>query len=335
MSLDLRPGPLRYALGAYREYNVPVLLGTFAEGVWAHAVPPGPCAIGMHRVLPDPSINLAFRCIRSASGCATAPRLVVMGPKTRPFVFRFEEGHELAAVRVKLEWARYLLDLDPADHVDAEHELAEIHPREAARMLEALAATRSVWAALAELTAAVARLGRTHLGTEQSGPHAAGAALDLVRATVGRLTVASVAQRVGLPLRQLRRAVRAESAVSLKAYARMTRLNGAMTGADAAVRPSWARVAAEAGFCDQSHLVRECRRLTGLAPGRIHGERRAQADVSPSQVIGLSAARIAARRGSRNGGSATCSPSVAGSSSTANPGPSVAISNRMPLGSRK
>jgi hypothetical protein len=53
------------------------------------------------------------------------------------------------------------------------------------------------------------------------------------------------------------------------------------------------------------------------------------------QSIGLRLATIAARCGSRNGASTTFSPSVATSSSTPNPGPSEAISNRMPFGSRK
>ena len=44
--------------------------------------------------------------------------------------------------------------------------------------------------------------------------------------------------------------------------------------------PAWAAIAAETGFCDQSHLVRECRVLTGLAPGEVYRERRAQAEMS-------------------------------------------------------
>jgi hypothetical protein len=51
--------------------------------------------------------------------------------------------------------------------------------------------------------------------------------------------------------------------------------------------------------------------------------------------IGFSPASIAARHGSSNGGSASFSPSASIGSSVAKPGPSVAISNRMPLGSRK
>jgi AraC-like DNA-binding protein len=56
----------------------------------------------------------------------------------------------------------------------------------------------------------------------------------------------------------------------------VTRLLTAVTHADRSTGPSWAAIAAESGFCDQSHLVRECRAIAGLAPGEIHRERRAQ-----------------------------------------------------------
>jgi hypothetical protein len=55
----------------------------------------------------------------------------------------------------------------------------------------------------------------------------------------------------------------------------------------------------------------------------------------PAHSSGFRPASIWARRGSRNGGSASFSPSVSKGSSVAKPGPSVAISNRMPFGSRK
>ena len=51
--------------------------------------------------------------------------------------------------------------------------------------------------------------------------------------------------------------------------------------------------------------------------------------------IGLRPASIDARRGSRKGGRARRSPRCSSGSSVAKPGPSVAISKRMPFGSRK
>jgi len=65
-----------------------------------------------------------------------------------------------------------------------------------------------------------------------------------------------------------------------------------------------------------------------IASGRRLGSER-------HSVIGLRPASIAIRRGSRKGGRASFSPSLSIGSSVAKPGPSVAISNRMPLGSRK
>ena len=53
-------------------------------------------------------------------------------------------------------------------------------------------------------------------------------------------------------------------------------------------------------------------------------------------IVSVGSARsISARCGSRNGGSTSASPRCAGSSSTANPGPSVASSNSTPPGSWK
>jgi AraC-like DNA-binding protein len=266
----------RHVLGGYQDHAVPPPLALAAEGLWFHA---SPVTGGMHRVLPDPSVNLVFRCTRSDGGRAEAPRLSVIGPQRRPVVFRFQAGQEIAGVRVKLEWARYLLGLDPADHVDVEDPLAPAEIGLPPSLLDALARSRAACEAAAVLAAALTARGG-ELSRAAGGPRSAAPALDLMRATGGRARVELVARRLGVSLRQLRRTVRTESALSLKAYARMTRLNAAMAIADRVGRPGWARVAADAGYCDQSHLVRECRALTGLAPGPLHRERRAQADLS-------------------------------------------------------
>ena len=272
----LRDGA-RHVLGGYQDHAVPAPLAAVAEGLWFHASPP---AGGMHRVLPDPSVNLVFRCVRAADGRAEAPRLSVIGPQRRPVVFRFESGHEIAGVRVKLEWARYLLGLDPADYADQERVVDTAQVRVPPWLLETLARTQAPWEAAVILAGALAARSGRLAERPTGGPRSAAPALDLVRATGGRIRVETVAGRLGVSLRQLRRTVRAESALSLKAYARMTRFNAAMALADGVLRPAWSRVAADAGYCDQSHLVRECRALTGLAPARLHRERRAQADLS-------------------------------------------------------
>ena len=39
---------------------------------------------------------------------------------------------------------------------------------------------------------------------------------------------------------------------------------------------AWADIAAGSGYCDQSHLIRDCLALTGGSPSALHGDRRRQ-----------------------------------------------------------
>lgn len=268
------PDPPRHRLGGYREYAPPPCLGRFVESLWSHRapdrLPAGPGA--MHRVLPDPALSLAFCCRRDPQGRPLDPSVVIIGPKHRPHVFAFRPGRELAAVRVKLEWSARLLALEPGDHDDAERDLAAVDPGLLADLLEPLAETRDAAQAAAVLAALVAR--RADRVERRAGP--AEHALELVRRSGGTLDVDHAAARLGVPLRTLHRAVRREAGISLKRFARVTRLLVAVTRADRTPDPRWAAIAADSGFCDQSHLVRECGALAGLPPGEIHRERRAQ-----------------------------------------------------------
>jgi methylphosphotriester-DNA--protein-cysteine methyltransferase len=270
----------RQALGGYRAYDPSPVLDPFVESVWIHRppddLPPaGPAA--MHRVLPDPALSLAFYCRRERDGIPLDPRMIVIGPKTRPQVYPFRHGQEIAAVRVKLEWAPLLVDLRPDDHLDREDALAGVLPKLAAGLLARLCETRSAAEAAATLARVVA--GRTAALTMR-GAQVSSHAMDLVRRSAGRISVEQVAHRLGISLRTLRRQVRLDTGVSLKHYARVTRFVHAMTMADRCPRPSWVAIAADGGYCDQSHLVRECRALAGLAPGEVHRERKAQAEIS-------------------------------------------------------
>jgi AraC-like DNA-binding protein len=269
------PTPPRHRLGGYREYAPPARLERFLESIWIHRapdeLPAGPGA--MHRVLPDPALSLAFSCRRDERGRPLEPTVVVIGPKHRPHIFAFQPGRELAAVRVKLEWSAPLLGLEPGDHGDAERELAGVDPRLLAELFQPLAETGAADQAAGLLGDLLARRARR---LEAQTPTRASRALELIRRSSGAVSVDRAAERVGVPVRTLRRSVHHEAGISLKRFARVTRLLFAVTRADRDSGPSWARIAADSGFCDQSHLVRECRAIAGLPPGEIHRERRAQ-----------------------------------------------------------
>lgn len=267
--------PLRHRLGGYLEFAPPRSLRRTLESVWIHrtpddlVLPPG-CA---HRVLPDPALNLAFVARRDRAGRVTDGRLILMGAKTRPHMFSFQPGSEISAVKVKLEWARPLLGLDPSDHDDRVDPLDACLRDLAASLLDVLADSRSAPHAATILAAFLAPAAPA---APASASPVAARALDLVRRSRGRIPVERLAAHLGLSVRHLHRTVRRDAGVALKPFARVHRFLQAMTRADSSSAPEWARLSVETGFSDQSHLVRESRALAGAPAAALHHERRSE-----------------------------------------------------------
>jgi AraC-like DNA-binding protein len=81
----------------------------------------------------------------------------------------------------------------------------------------------------------------------------------------GMVRVESVAERLGVTARHLRRAFTASIGIGPKEFARTVRLQRAVRRA--ATSKDWARIAADAGYYDQAHLIADFRQLVGLTPG--------------------------------------------------------------------
>ncbi|AEF41140.1 helix-turn-helix domain-containing protein [Hoyosella subflava] len=91
-------------------------------------------------------------------------------------------------------------------------------------------------------------------------------------ATGGAATAGQVADVVNLSSRRLTDLFRNETGISPKDAGRLIRFDRAITLVGASLRgghtPVFADVAAECGFYDHAHLVREFRRFTGTTPTR-------------------------------------------------------------------
>lgn len=278
-TLPDEPHRLRHRLGGYVEYAPPLRLAGYAEALWSHHTPadadvaPG----ARHRVVPDPSLGVAFTCRRDEIGRPVDPRLIVVGPVTAPRAFPLAPGFEMTAVKLKLEWVEPLMEIVPGDHRNGLDDLIPLVPAFATPLLDTLSRTGTAEDAMAVLVAAIE-------GVVQRAPvgHArlARRALDLVRRSAGRVTVARLAASLDTSERQLRRVVQRAGGVRLKQYARTVRFLAAVTAADGQAAPSWARLAADTGFYDQAHLINEVRALSGLPPDRLHRERRAESEFS-------------------------------------------------------
>jgi AraC-like DNA-binding protein len=92
-------------------------------------------------------------------------------------------------------------------------------------------------------------------------------ALDAIAAADGNVNLEWVARHANLSLRQFRRRCLAATGLSPKLLCRVLRFRGALRVARAGRFRTWAEVAAECGYYDQAHLIRDFQEFTGAAPG--------------------------------------------------------------------
>ncbi len=88
-------------------------------------------------------------------------------------------------------------------------------------------------------------------------------------ASGGATPIAALSSEVGVSRRHLGRAFHDALGVSPKTFARVARFARAWKAFGAARPPSWAGAAADLGFADQSHLIREFRAFAGGTPDRL------------------------------------------------------------------
>jgi AraC-like DNA-binding protein len=120
------------------------------------------------------------------------------------------------------------------------------------------------------------RLGSTPDGTDQRVAWAWGR----LAGSHGRLKATDLATELGWSRRHLAARFRDQVGLPPKPVARILRAQHALALADQG-RDSWAEIAARAGYADQSHLIRDVRRLTGRTPSHI----RPRPDVAAAAML--------------------------------------------------
>jgi AraC-like DNA-binding protein len=203
------------------------------------------------RVLPDGCADVVW-----AGGA-----LMVAGPATGPVLPGLRPGAPVIGVRFRTGAAGAALGLPASQLLDQTVPLEELWGAEAARIAEALAEAGVPAVALGRLAAAV---GRRLEGAEPED--------RLVRAAVVATaerprSVRELGRALGIGERQLLRRFERAVGYGPATLARVARFQRFLALAQRAGRgAALGRLAAEAGYADQAHLARECRRLAGVTP---------------------------------------------------------------------
>jgi AraC-like DNA-binding protein len=158
-----------------------------------------------------------------------------------------------------------------ADRVTA---LADLWGSAAAQLEDGLRASAGFEAAAPVIDRAL----RARLGAGRPGSAPVGDAVARTLAGRGCVSVEALARATGWTRRHLERRFHEEVGVPPKTLARVARLNAAFRLRDAAPDSGWAELALEAGFADQSHLIRDFAALAGATPVR---------GTSPGAIAGL------------------------------------------------
>ena len=235
-----------------KEYLPPAPLSSFVECFWLRSTDPDGHGAAPHRVLPDGCLDIVF----STRGA------VVVGAMTRPLLVPAREASPLLGVRFRPGTAAAFLKVPAAELTD------DRAPLETVWSDGGLVADE-VGSALHEPRGVtrLARLLLERLPAVTPVPREVGAAVAAIAACSGRVDVARIAGQVGVSRQHLARRFAAWVGIGPKTLARVVRLREVLRAADG-TRVNWAALAADLGYCDQSHLVAEFRSLTGLTPAR-------------------------------------------------------------------
>jgi AraC-like DNA-binding protein len=207
--------------------------------------------------LPDGRTTLVFRVIEEGrKGDVT-----VSGPRTRAH-FKNATGVVRAVIlQFKPGWSAPLLGVAANALTDRIVLLEDIWGRSGGDLcVELLAAPRlpDVMDRFAHALAV-----RSRQTFEPASARIARHAVRLLEG--GEARVDSVAERLGVTPRHLRRAFTESVGIGPKEFARTVRLQRAVRRA--ATSKDWARIAVDAGYYDQAHLIADFRQLVGLTPG--------------------------------------------------------------------
>jgi AraC-like DNA-binding protein len=244
--------------GYLEQRPVPALAGIVAS-VWTQTVA-SDAEPYVQRSIPHGGIDLV---------CAlgSAPRIV--GPLTGPKVDVLAPGTTLVGVRFRPGSAGSLCRMPASELVDLVVPAEDVLGREAAELAgRVLRAERPATVLQRFVAARVA-------DAERPDP--------VVTETVRRLqanqyaAVSSLRSTLHLSERQLRRRCHAEVGLSPKVLHRVLRFQyflalAQRNFAEGPPATSVSRLANDAGYAEQAHLSRECRRLTGQTPRTLIGE---------------------------------------------------------------
>lgn len=216
----------------------------------------------VERVIPDGAVRLVMHW-GDAPAAGPQRSLLAIGPSTTPAVLRLSGRMAGLAITLHHGAAATLLGVPVGEIAGLALPLQALWPRDDASAVAALADLEDDASRVRLVQRALLRRLRHGAAAD---PRPAVQALRLLMQSGGRLPVPALAAEVGLGERRLQQLFSAQFGLSPRRWSRLSRLHRCLRDLRAQPQRSWAEVALDGGFFDQSHLTNEFRALCGCTP---------------------------------------------------------------------
>ena len=247
----------------YRELTPAPRLRPYIRCYWVLQAP-AVAGAAPQRVLPDGCvemiINVGAQFTRhTATGTETQPRALLVGPTTRHMAIAPTGAIRLVGVRFAPGGALPFLSVSPSELRDEAPALEDVTPPFEPHLAERLAAVVDGSEASVLDGALIRQLERTRRPTDRRVRASVRAAFSADRP----LRVDALVTLSGFGARQLERRFREQVGYGPKTLCRLARFQRVVRAMEPAAEVSWARLAAENDYADQSHMAREFREFAG------------------------------------------------------------------------
>lgn len=233
---------------------MPPALASWVECAWSSEVT---LAAQAAAVRPDGCLDIVY---------SPADGLLAIGAMTTQRQFDHAPGAAPCGVRFLPGMAREFLRVSPAELTDQSIPLEDLLGGTARELKRRLSGV--------ELCADRARLLAASLRPPADRPNSVQRAITAIANSRGTADLDRISRHANLSPRQFRRRCSEESGLTPKHLCRILRFRHTIQLAYAAA-DDWAGIAAEAGYFDQAHLIRDFHEFTGQTPMAVFSNRRA------------------------------------------------------------
>lgn len=254
----------------FTAYKPPWPLSGHIDQFWACSDRP---SHERERIVPSGTFEMVFNLVEDEFRIYTATNptgykrfsgAMVSGTYTGSFVIDPAQHRSIIGVHFKPGGAVPFLGIPAHEVADAHIDLASLWGPSAHELRERMAT--------AKVTATRFRILQESLTRRLAGSAFRNDALLLVLGLLddSEVRVRDVARRVEMSPRRLIQNFSSEVGLTPKMFARIRRFQRVLDAVTAGTTPVWPDIAAQYGFYDQSHLIREFRAFSGLSPASYY-----------------------------------------------------------------